>query len=388
MRVWKQLLLGVGVITAGVLLWGRFVPGANGVLEAAGLPETVVAAIAPAGEGNGQAGGEGGGRSGGFGGGPALVVTKPVAMALVNDRLNAIGDGEAIRSVTVTPYASGNLTEVLVQSGSRVEQGQVIARLDNDEQKIAADQARVARESAAQKVTRLTNLRSSTSAADLQDAETALKAAELALRNAELMLSRRDITAPFAGTVGIISVNPGDYVTTTSAIARVDDRSKILVDYWVPERFATNIRVGGEVTATAVARPGETFTGTIQAIDNRIDQESRTLRVRAQIENPQDLLRAGMSFQVTMHFAGDHYPSVDPLSVQWSADGSFIWRVSGDKVERVPVHIVQRNPDKVLVKADLADGDAVVVEGVQTLRPGGAVRTAAERQAPAGTEGS
>ena len=66
MRVWKQLLLGVGVLTAGVLLWGRFVPGANGVLEAAGLPETVVAAIAPAGESNGQAGGEGGGRSGGF----------------------------------------------------------------------------------------------------------------------------------------------------------------------------------------------------------------------------------------------------------------------------------------------------------------------------------
>lgn len=388
MRVWKQLLLGLGVISAGVLLWGRFVPGANGALEAAGLPSTIVAAIAPADDGAGQGGGNGNGRNGGFGGGPALVVTKPVAMAVVNDRLNAIGDGEAIRTVTVTPYASGNLTEVLVESGSRVEQGDVIARLDSDEQKIAADQARVARDSAEQKVTRLTNLRSSTSTADLQDAETALKAAELVLRNAELTLSRRDITAPYGGTVGIISVNPGDYVTTSSAIARIDDRSEILVDYWVPERFATNVKVGSDVTATAVARPGETFTGTIQAIDNRIEQESRTLRVRARIANPDDLLRAGMSFQVSMRFAGDLYPSVDPLSVQWSADGSFIWRVSGDKVERVPVHIIQRNPDKVLVKAELAEGDTVVTEGVQTLRPGGAVRTVAERQTPAGTEGS
>lgn len=388
MRVWKQLLLGLGVISAGVLLWGRFVPGANGALEAAGLPSTIVAAIAPADDGDGQGGGNGNGRNGGFGGGPALVVTKPVAMAVVNDRLNAIGDGEAIRTVTVTPYASGNLTEVLVESGSRVEQGDVIARLDSDEQKIAADQARVARDSAEQKVTRLTNLRSSTSTADLQDAETALKAAELVLRNAELTLSRRDITAPYGGMVGIISVNPGDYVTTSSAIARIDDRSEILVDYWVPERFATNVKVGSDVTATAVARPGETFTGTIQAIDNRIEQESRTLRVRARIANPDDLLRAGMSFQVSMRFAGDLYPSVDPLSVQWSADGSFIWRVSGDKVERVPVHIIQRNPDKVLVKAELAEGDTVVTEGVQTLRPGGAVRTVAERQTPAGTEGS
>ncbi|MGB3878913.1 efflux RND transporter periplasmic adaptor subunit [Shinella zoogloeoides] len=386
MRVWKQLLIGLGVIAAGVLLWGRFVPGANGMLEAAGLPEGLVAAIAPAGDGKAEGGKEGGGRRG-FGGGPTLVATRPVAMAVVNDRLNAIGDGEAIRTVTVTPYSTGNLTEVLVESGERVEQGQVIARLDSDEQKIAADQARVARDSAEQKLKRIQNLRSSTSLADLQDAETALKAAELALRNAELTLRRRDITAPYSGVVGIISVNPGDYVTTASAIARIDDRSEILVDYWVPERFATSVRVGSDLTATAVARPGETFTGKIQAVDNRIEQESRTLRVRARISNPEDVLRAGMSFQVNMRFEGDFYPSVDPLAIQWSADGSYIWKLKGDTVERVPVHIVQRNPDKVLVKAALAEGDAVVTEGVQTLRPGGAVRTA-EEKTPAVTEGS
>lgn len=377
MRVWKQLLISLGVISAGVLLWGRFVPGANDMLKAAGLPGTLVAAIAPASEG--QADGGQGGRRGGFGGGPVLVATKPVAMAVVNDRLNAIGNGEAIRTVTVTPYATGNLTDVLVKSGDRVEQGQVIARLDSDEQRIAADQARVARESAEQKLKRIQNLKSSMSVAELQDAETALKAAELVLQNAELTLRRRDIIAPYGGVVGIISVNSGDYVTTSSPIAVIDDRSEILVDFWVPERFATSVRVGGDVTATAVARPGETFTGEVQAIDNRIDQESRTLRVRARIDNPDDVLRAGMSFQVTMLFAGDLYPSVDPLAVQWSADGSYIWRVSGDKVERVPIHIVQRNPDKVLVKATLAEGDAVVTEGVQTLRPGGAVRTAEQR---------
>ncbi|MCQ4630696.1 efflux RND transporter periplasmic adaptor subunit [Shinella sp. CPCC 100929] len=375
MRVWKQLLISLGVISAGVLLWGRFVPGANDMLEAAGLPGTLVAAIAPAGEGQAEGGREGG-RRGGFGGGPVLVATKPVAMSVVNDRLNAIGDGEAIRTVTVTPYATGNLTEVLVESGDRVEQGQVIARLDSDEQRIAADQARVARESAQQKLKRVQSIKSSMSVAELQDAETALKAAELVLQNAELTLRRRDITAPYGGVVGIISVNAGDYVTTTTAIARIDDRSEILVDYWVPERFATSIRVGGDVSATAVARPGETFNGKVQAIDNRIDQESRTLRVRARIENPEDLLRAGMSFQVTMQFAGDLYPSVDPLSVQWSAEGSYVWRVKGEKVERVPIHIIQRNPDKVLIKAEIGEGDQIVTEGVQTLRPGGAVRTA------------
>ena len=75
MRVWKQLLISLGVISAGVLLWGRFVPGADDMLEAAGLPGTLVSAIAPAAEGKAEGDSRGGGRRGGFGGGPALVAT-------------------------------------------------------------------------------------------------------------------------------------------------------------------------------------------------------------------------------------------------------------------------------------------------------------------------
>ena len=70
--------------------------------------------------------------------------------------------------------------------------------------------------------------------------------------------------------------------------------------------------------------------------------------------------------------------TVNPLAIQWSADGSFVWRVEDEKSQRVPVKIIQRNSDKVLVDAKLAKGDAVVIEGVQRLRDGGAVRLAGE----------
>jgi len=100
------------------------------------------------------------------------------------------------------------------------------------------------------------------------------------------------------------------------------------------------------------------------------------LRVRARLENPEDRLRAGMSFSVTVAFDGDTYPTVDPLAIQWSSEGSYIWRVSSDKSEKVPVKIIQRNPDKVLVDAALSQGDEIVTEGVQRLRDGGAVRIA------------
>jgi RND family efflux transporter MFP subunit len=123
-----------------------------------------------------------------------------------------------------------------------------------------------------------------------------------------------------------------------------------------------------------VARQGKLYEGSVAAVDNRIDEASRTLRIRARIANENDDLRAGMAFTVTMSFEGERFPAVDPLSVQWDSDGSFVWRVTDGKAEKVPVRIVQRNPDAVLVEAKLAEGDRVVTEGVQRVRAGRAVQ--------------
>ena len=133
-------------------------------------------------------------------------------------------------------------------------------------------------------------------AVQLTEAELAVRNAELALRDSELALARRAIVAPISGVVGIISVSAGSYVTSQSEIATIDDRSEILVDFWVPERFAGMLSVGDPLEATSIARPGDVFQGKVSAIDNRIDADSRTMRVQASIGNPDDALRAGMSF--------------------------------------------------------------------------------------------
>lgn len=382
MRLWKQLLICLVILVVGLGVWVRFVPAAAAMLAKVGVPEQLLSYVAKpadavkAGDGQGGRGQGQGGR--GQGGGAPLVVTQPADTAVVNDRLNAIGSGEAILSVSVTPLATGNLTEILVKSGDRIEKGQVIAKLDSDEQKIAAAQAKVALDSAREKVERNRKLGNAVSVAILREAEFAMQAAELTLQTAELDLKRRDIAAPSGGIVGIITAHPGDYVTTSTSIAVVDDRSQILVDFWVPERFSTKVSVGQDVSANAIALPTSELTGVIDAIDNRVDQASRTLRVRARIDNPDDTLRAGMSFSVSVRFPGDIYPTVNPLAIQWSADGSFVWRVEAEKSQRVPVKIIQRNSDKVLVDAGLAKGDAVAIEGVQRLRDGGTVRIASE----------
>ncbi|MET3855222.1 efflux RND transporter periplasmic adaptor subunit [Rhizobium sp. OAE497] len=389
MAFWKQFVLSIVVIVAGFAGWIFFAPGAADSLKNAGVPESLVSRIAPSAKtadatapaGDGQAREEGGNRrnGGGRGGnGAVLVVTQDVVQGVVNDRLSAIGTGDAIRSVAVTPQATGTIREILIKSGDKVKAGQVIAKLDSEEQVIAKGQAEVALKAALEKSNLYHNIKSSVSRMDVFDAEIAEQGARLQLQAADLNLTRRDITAPIDGIVGIVPVNIGDNVTTTTPIVTLDDRSEILVDFWVPERFANTVSVGQPVEATSVARPGQVFSGEVEAVDNRIDSASRTLRIRARIDNASDELRAGMSFNVGMKFPGDKYPAVNPLAVQWDSQGSFVWQALDNKSHKVRVSIVQRNPDYVLVKADIKDGDAIITQGLQRIREGGAVRTANE----------
>ncbi|ACM27016.1 efflux RND transporter periplasmic adaptor subunit [Agrobacterium rhizogenes] len=375
MTAWKQLSLSFLLLVAGIAAVVAFVPGTAGLLRAVGVPEAVVGAIAPGEGSKGEKAANGGGRRGAD---TPLVVTEAVVSGVVNDRLSAIGTGDAIRSVVVMPQATGTIREILIKSGDHVKQGQVLARLDDDEQIIARGQAEVALKSAVEKSQLYHTIKSSVSRMDVFDSEIAEQGAKLALQSAELALKRRDIVAPIDGIVGIVPVVIGDNVTTTTSIVTLDDRSEVLVDYWVPERFANTVKVDQPVEATSVARPGRLFSGVVEAVDNRVDGASRTLRIRARIDNATDELRAGMSFNVGMRFAGETYPSVDPLSVQWDGEGSYVWRVADGKSTKVRVSVVQRNPDAVLVQADLKDGDRIVTEGLQRVTEGGAVRFARE----------
>ena len=368
MPLWKQLLLSLAVIAVAFVVWARFFPGAPPVLARWGLEW-----IAPEGAGPGQGNGEAGN---GPGREVPAVVTARIAMATINDRLSAIGTSRALNSVSVMPFSAGRLTEIVVESGAHVAAGDVIARIDSDAEEIALDRARIALADAGARLERARALRASNTVTAVQvtEAELAVSNARLAVRDAELTLERRSILAPISGIVGIIPVSVGNHVTTQTVVATIDDRSRIVVDFWVPERFAGMVSVGQPVSAAALARPDDGFAGMVSAIDSRIDPTSRTLQVQASIDNTRDLLRAGMAFQIEMRFAGDTYPAVDPLAVQWGAEGAFVWLIEDGVARRVSVRVVQRNTDSILVSGDLGSAGQVVTEGIHAVREGAPVR--------------
>ncbi|ADZ69553.1 Efflux transporter, RND family, MFP subunit [Polymorphum gilvum SL003B-26A1] len=376
MSVWKQLVLTLVVVVIAAAIWTRFHPGAEEQLARWGidwLPFTAATSVPGDNAGKGQ----------GWRAPDGVVITTPVVELTINDRLSAIGTGRAARSVEVRPFDSGRMIELLVQSGATVKAGEVIARLDSEAEEIAAERAAISLRDTEARLERMKVLRRSNTVSDVQvtEVELAVENARLQLREAELALSRRSVETPISGIVGILPIAAGNYVTSQTVIATIDDRSEILVDFWVPERYAA-VPVGSPLTATSVARSGETFRGVVSAVDNRIDPDSRTLQVQARIPNVADKLRAGMSFQVAMRFPGDRYPAVDPLAVQWGSDGAFVWAVRDGRAERVAVRIIQRNTDSVLVEASLAPGDEVVTEGLHLVREGAELAIAGRSDLP------
>ena len=379
MAAWKQPLLALVVLVAAAAAWVKFFPGAPEILAGWGIDwaQTTVSATPEAGEEPRRNSGP-----------QTAVITAPVVEAVINDKLSAIGTGRANNSVTVKPYTAGRVTSIEVESGTRVDVGTVIARIDSEVEEIALDRARIALADAEAKLERMRSLRTANTATQVQvtDAELGVGNARLALRDAQLNLDRRVVTAPIEGIIGILPVEAGNYVTTDAVIATIDDRSRIKIDFYVPERLAANMAVGGHLTASPIARPDEVFDGTVSAVDNRVDDKSRTLLVQAAIPNDKDTLRAGMSFRISIRFPGDAYPSVDPLAIQWGTDGAFVWVIRDGKAKRTPVRIVQRNTESVLVAAEgIVPGDTVVTEGVHTVRDGAEVLIAKSDTTPATT---
>lgn len=359
----------VSLLFAGALIVGAYVVSFGLPASLSGLmpgaSEPVVDSAGPA-----ARGGRPGGRPGG---GATTVVVEPLKQEPYTDILRAIGSTVAQRSVNVVATVSGEVTESFIEANTEVAAGDILLELDNETEILNLEIAQAELDQAQQTVERYKSLltNADVTAVDVADANVAARLAEAAVGLAQIALEDRTIRAPIDGRLGLSDVEVGDRVSAEQVLVTIDDTETLLIEFELPERSISLLEKGRAVLANTPVFTGRTFEGEIVAFDSRLDSVTRSVTVRAQIDNPDRKLWSGMTFAIRLINEIEKLPAVPATAITWSRAGSAVWTNTDGVAARVPVTILYREGDRVWIETDIAEGSSIVTEGAQKLREGG-----------------
>ncbi len=340
-------------------------------LHRAPAAQPVASSAAPAG---------GAARAGGPGGPAAVEVARAEAMDLV-DEVQAVGSLRSRQGVVLRPEASGRVARLGFSDGARVRRGQLLVQLDDSLQQAQLQQAQAQASIARTNLQRSRELLAqnfvSQSAVDQNAA--ALQVAESQVALAQAQLARMKVLAPFDGTVGLRTVQLGDYVKDGADLVGIEDLSALQVEFTLPERYVAQVRPGQAVDMTLDALPGRSFKGRIDALDVQVDPNGRALRVRAAVDNGDALLKPGMFARPRVVLARRPGAVVVPEEALLPLGGrQLLFKVvqgaDGKTVsQRLEAQLGLRLPGKVEILAGVQPGDQIVTAGQGRLARGDAV---------------
>jgi len=207
-----------------------------------------------------------------------------------------------VRGADLALDIAGLVTKVNLKSGDEVKEGEVLLQLRDSEDvaqlhqlEAAAALASVTFDRAKQQL----NVQA-ISKADYDAAAADLKAKQAAVQQQQVNVSKKQLRAPFSGRAGIITVNPGAYLNSGTTIVTVQQLDPIFVDFHLPQRNLSELKVGQKVTLKLDAFKGKTFEGTLSAISPKIDNDTRNVQIEASVPNPDKLLTPGMFADVNI----------------------------------------------------------------------------------------
>jgi membrane fusion protein (multidrug efflux system) len=318
------------------------------------------------------------------GGGRAAGFAQPVETVKATTRemvttLEAIGTAQANEAVRVTGKIAGIVTKITFLEAQRVQAGAVLVELDPTETDARIAELRAARDNLAQSLERARALYETRSIplARVDDLRMQVEAADARIRAAQALRADNVIRAPFAGKLGLRNVSLGALVRPGDVITTLDDTSVIKLDFEAPETALAGIRLGNRIVATAAAVPGRVFEGEVATIDSRVDPVTRSVKVRALLPNPEDLLKPGMLMTTTVII--NRRPdavTIPEEAVLIQGGRQVVYTVRDGKAARAAVKLGARQPGFVEVLEGVPAGADVIVGGLQQVRDGLPVRPA------------
>ncbi|MDP3846445.1 MAG: efflux RND transporter periplasmic adaptor subunit [Pseudomonas sp.] len=228
---------------------------------------------------------------------PLIAVSATTASEqLWQSRLPAIGSLKAFQGVDLTVEAAGTVKHLAFRSGEKVSLNQPLLQLDSvvEQASLATEQAELALAQVEHERGKNLLARQALSKSEYDRLSAELQKSITRVAQLNALLERKRIIAPFAGTIGIRQVDVGDFVTSGTTVATLQDLSKLFVDFYLPEQNVPQLALGQQVRISVAAYPGEVFIGEITAINPKVEVSTRNLQVRALLANPDAKLLPGM----------------------------------------------------------------------------------------------
>ena len=333
-------------------------------------------------------------------GGPPSVEVTSVRRMRLQDDAQAVGTLRSRQSVTLKPEVAGRVQRIAFADGAQVRRGQLLVQLDDTLQAAELLQAQAQLSIAQANFNRNQELVAQNFVAQrvLDESRAALQVAQAQVTLAQARQQRMRIAAPFDGTVGLRSINLGQYVQEGQDLVNLEDTSVLTVDFRLPERYQTRIAPGLPVQVQLDALPGRSWEAKVLAVDPLLDANGRSIAVRATMpSDPRKELRPGMFARVLTVFSVDDTALVVPeeaLVPQAGKQYVFVLDEQGEGdarkrvSRRVEVQTGARRGAEVQIVQGLQGNETVVVAGQQRLqRDGTAVKvvdmTKAVAKAPA-----
>ncbi|MEO1079722.1 MAG: efflux RND transporter periplasmic adaptor subunit [Pseudomonadota bacterium] len=312
--------------------------------------------------------------------GPARAGRKPAVETLrlepqpFESTLTFNGTLLAEKSVDIKSELRGKIEQIAFTDGQQVEAGDLIVTIESGE--LGAELASVREQLTLAEINaeRLQSLfeRGSVTASERDDAVSQREVLKAEERRLAVRLAKTRIVAPFAGTLGLRAVSPGDLIEADTMITTLQTLTNLQVDFSVPERFRNEVEPGTTLTLAVAGHP-QPFDASVRAISPRVDVNTRTLTVRADVSNPQRRLLPGNYARVELVSRNDAALVVPSVAVLQSLESVSVYTVENGVAKRREVLTGNRTDAEVEILGGLTPGDEVITSGIQSVRDGQAV---------------
>ncbi|OED49670.1 hypothetical protein ACH42_01720 [Endozoicomonas sp. (ex Bugula neritina AB1)] len=311
-------------------------------------------------------------------GGPTPSITAtPVVIEHIERNLSSLGSLKANQSINIAPQIGGRIVSLMIDDGHFVTQGETLLTLDSREQAAKVNEAKITVKDAERQLSYMVKLfeKRAVSQDELAAQEAQVERAKANLSSHMANLDYYTVTAPFDGVLGFNDLSTGAMITAGSNITTLDDLSTMKLYFELPENTFSEITTGTIIQATTDAYPDHPFTGTIDAINPRIDPVNLTFSARASLDNTNNQLRPGMLMRLNVVRPTIATLVVPARSVLFDGNDQYVYILDEEGLPQqryIETGIILEN--KITITHGLAEGDYIVDKGVVKVTAGRPVK--------------